>query len=1376
MDSCAEFARLGVQAKWDIVKDHKLCFMCLGKHCHTSKCRAPRCNIDDCTGRHHRSLHATRTPATPADELRERVFHVTQEVGAVALKVLPVKLSGPKGAVDTYALLDDGSTVTLIEEKIADAIGARGPRAGIRITGAAGICASDSGSRCVKLTIQGDAAAYEASAYTVKALKLPAHIMNGKKNTSSSTEVRPQILIGLDNARLIVQRGNAEFRSDGLIVSETPLGRVTFGGGVCQKDATTPLMDQGSEMNKESGQCGEERTVMLNIGRPSRDDALEALVKFNFALEAIGVATTPRVNAAEKRALTIMNETTKQLTTGRWETGLIWSDDESTLPNNKEAAEKRLYSLEKKLSKDPVLEIAYRAKINEYVAKGYAIELSRSEEAQESARKWYLPHFAVRNQNKPDKIRVVFDAANRHRGVCLNDRLLTGPDLLTSLVGGIQRFREGGVAIAADIKEMFLRIQMTPSDQMSQLFLWRNGPSEDMRTFALTSMMFGARCSPSSAQFVRNKVASAGADKFPEAALAVQEKMYMDDYLDAVDTTEEAARLLRDVTTLLSSGGFELTGWASNNLKVLRSVEDKDRAKSAIIIGENATTERVLGVHWDPHVDLFVFRYQGEITSAPDWPTKRQLLSEVMKIFDPMGFIGCVTIRGRILLQAVWRSSIGWDEALREEHAQKLGEFRRLLNENSCAIPRCCVNLKREEVTMHLFSDASEQACCAVAYFVHRAGTSFIMSKSKVAPLKPLSVPRLELQAALLAARLAASIKKESRVKITNTVFWTDSSTVLCWLRNDPLTYSTFVANRLGEIDEIAGTSGWRWVPTKMNPADVGTRDTQPPDMSTSGIWFRGPEFLSWPESEWPQEKKVVAPPDDWLETKPPRYFVGHCNVIRGLPDVSRFSSWMRLLRTTAWVVRFIDRCRKRPFERSPGGDFGLRAEEVKRAEKIWTKLSQQRSFGGEMEALRRGEPLPRDGRLQAVTPVIDEDGVLRMDSRLRTSEYGAEAPMILDAKDEYVKLMIKHQHSATGHPGPERTVGDLRARFYIVRLRTTLRQIVRSCRVCRMLRSAPQPPLMGQLPEARLARTKRPFTHCGLDFFGPMTVKIGRRREKRYGALFTCMTTRAVHIELAHSLSSDSAILALRRMFAKRGPPTVMYTDNGTNFHGADRELKAAVKELKKDELLLNAITTRGIEWKFIPPSSPHMGGAWERLVRSVKRALNATLKERAPREETLLTALAEAEYSINSRPLTHVSVDPKDDEPLTPNHFLIGSAGGLQPLARYDEANEDIRLTKQWRESQQLADMFWRRWLKEYLPSLANRQKWRTPVEPVREGDLVLVTDPRQPRNTWPRGRVIKATPAADGQVRVVQIQTASGTYTRPVVRLAVFPREEQ
>ena len=279
--------------------------------------------------------------------------------------------------------------------------------------------------------------------------------------------------------------------------------------------------------------------------------------------------------------------------------------------------------------------------------------------------------------------------------------------------------------------------------------------------------------------------------------------------------------------------------------------------------------------------------------------------------------------------------------------------------------------------------------------------------------------------------------------------------------------------------------------------------------------------------------------------------------------------------------------------------------------------------------------------------------------------------PVILDGRHPFTRLLVLHQHRAAGHANHERVVNELRQRYWILHLRPTVRAVARHCALCRVRRATPNTPVTGDLPLARLDQTHRPFTNCGVDYFGPVTVTIGRRHEKRWGALFTCLTTRAVHLELVASLSTDSALLALRRMAARRGWPRVMFSDNGTNFRGADAELRSTYKEWIPD--LQNIGLRNGMDWRFIPPGAPHMGGAWERLVRSVKTALSATLHQRAPKEEVLLTLLVEAEHIVNSRPLTHVSVDPNDPSAHLPYIFLLGTSSGLPHTGPCNELTEE-------------------------------------------------------------------------------------------------------
>lgn len=434
----------------------------------------------------------------------------------------------------------------------------------------------------------------------------------------------------------------------------------------------------------------------------------------------------------------------------------------------------------------------------------------------------------------------------------------------------------------------------------------------------------------------------------------------------------------------------------------------------------------------------------------------------------------------------------------------------------------------------------------------------------------------------------------------------------------------------------------------------------------------------------------------------------------------------------------------------------------------------QANSFANEIRALKAGHEINRRSPILKLSPFLDAGEILRVRGRAScVNTVGFEnEPIILDGAHPETKLIIQFYHAKLMHGSREALVNEIRQIFWITKLREKARSIIASCLICRKARAKPAQPTMADLPRARVAYQLRPFSYCGVDYFGPMMVKIGRRREKRWGVVFTCLTTRAVHLELAHSLDTDSAIMAIRRMAARRGQPVVMYSDNGTNFKRAKKEL--GENDITFDEnTMLRYATNSRMSWHFIPPAAPHMGGAWERMVRSVKSALAIVLKEQAPKEETLLTLLAEIENVVNSRPLTHVSPDPRDLQALTPNHFLYGTSSGQLSLHRY--IISEISPRKQWRWVQSFADAFWKRWLREYLPTLLPRKKWLRETENLRVGHLVLVVDEQLPRNAWRTGVIEKVYPGRDGRVRVAKVKTAFGMFKRPVAKLIWFSKED-
>ncbi|XP_076395364.1 uncharacterized protein LOC143265692 [Megachile rotundata] len=994
--------------------------------------------------------------------------------------------------------------------------------------------------------------------------------------------------------------------------------------------------------------------------------SLDDLVKGYFALEYTGIKDSVACKGEQDRALRILEETSSRK--GKiWETGLLWKDDHAPSTNGLSTARKRLELLERRLDRDPEYARLYYQEMQRFLDQGYA---QRVENTLERARTWYLPHFGVRNVNKPNKVRLVFDAAAKTGGISLNDQLMSGPDLLKSLPGILIRFRQYAVAVKADISDMFLRVQIRESDRGAQRFLWRGKDrNREPDIYEMSTLIFGAKSSPCSAIYVKDKNAKDCNEAHPEAVRSIINDSYMDDFLSSRRTVREAAELVRDVIAINARANFAMHGWASNKAEALRnSVDHGQRLEQGDTRLGDRGGERVLGLFWDTQNDELKFNVElknipKEILLGEKKPTKREFLRVIMSVFDPLGILAPFTLKSKIIMQEIWRSGINWDDPLREEDFVRWRKWVSMIDRvKECRMPRCygVTESRESEAQLHVFCDASLTAYAAVAYLrfeneneSESAHVSLIMAKSRVAPLKPLTIPRLELQAALMGTRLATFVEKELDIKISRRVFWSDSTTVISWIRSEPRTRQVFVANRLGEIGENTRTTEWRWVPTGQNPADDATRFENSSEF-ISPRWFEGPEFLRRPESEWPIEKTLTAKEKatiDGLEQRKACVYVA-ATVKAEFSLPIRLMGWRGLLVIARRVHAIVGRWKGKNTVKEP-------LEIVQIGEQYWYRVIQEEYFGAEIVALRDGRNINKGSKIAGLNPYVDEQGILRANGRVTATglEGFDNRPIILEGRHPATKLLIAEYHRKFYHASSDAVVNELRQKYHIIGLRRVLRSLISRCIVCRIRRGRPQNPLMSALPVGRVAFRQRPFTHCGVDYFGPLMVKIGRRREKRWGVLFTCLTTRAIHLEIAHSLSASSAIMALQRLAARRGTPQVVYSDNGTNFRGADKELKDATASMDRAKIEEYALSKR-VKWVFNPPDAPHMGGAWERLIRSVKTALNVILREQAPSEEVLSTLFAEAEHSVNSRPLTHVSLDPRDKEALTPNHFLIGSS----------------------------------------------------------------------------------------------------------------------
>ncbi|XP_049866576.1 uncharacterized protein LOC126367197 [Pectinophora gossypiella] len=1072
------------------------------------------------------------------------------------------------------------------------------------------------------------------------------------------------------------------------------------------------------------------------------DDSIETLLKEQYKLDSIGIKyTDTSLNKQDQRAVVILEATARRLPSGRFEVGMPWRDDVIRVPDSHPQALSRFLSLERRMSKEPEFAKAYTEFMNNMIDKGYAEECSPESyhvfhKKDCDNLRLYLPHFGVYHPQK-QKVRVVHDAAARNEGISLNSLLIPGPDLLQPLLKILFRFREGLVAMTADIKEMFPQVRIREQDRDALRYLWRSDKSQPLKEFRMTSVIFGACCSPFVAQFIKNKNAREHAHQFPKAVDAILFSHYMDDYIDSQDDVNEAAHLAADIVKVHGAACFEMRGWISNKSEALKLVPEDLRAVQQVEVdlGEPASFIRALGIAWYPSTDFIGFR-TGLTETAPVKLTKRKVLSHIMRVYDPLGLLGPIVVQGRILFQQTWRTNVGWDTDLPQTEASKWSDwFRDLSKVTALKIPRWYSGAKGSEPSfreLHVFSDASELAYACVAYWrlLYPDGSikvALIASKARVSPLRPISIPRLELQAALIASRLGVTIKDSHRKKSIH-----------------------------------------------LNVADDATR-LRPINLDATHRWFSGPSFLLKSSEDWPSEPLNVPPVRDELKC-PRNELVGLLTIGAVIPDpitppLDRFSDWVRLLRATArthQAAALFKNCLATAHPRlrrlsTPATLPPLDADLMKAAERHVLRRIQLESFQNEIHLIVNSKPIPSSSRISKLSPSLGEDKLLHLAGRIKAVENvdpNVRSPILLDGRHPAARLLVEHYHRRAGHANHEAVINEIRQRFWLLRLRNTVRTVANRCLQCRIRKAAPLNPPTGDLPPQRLAHHQRPFTFTGLDYFGPVNVTVGRRHEKRYVALYTCLTTRALHLELVHSLSADSAIMSLRRFIARRGQPDTIFSDNGTAFVGANRILREFFNENVRD-----FVATKAIRWKFIPPAAPTFGGAWERMVKTVKVALGATLKERSPKEETLATLLAEAEAIANSRPLTHVSVEPDDPTTITPFHFLLG--GLPAQVSTPETADCNLFGRAEWRKALRLADLYWKRWVREVLPTLQPRQSTRSHAT-VRVGDTVIICDGTLPRGLWPLGRISQLHPGRDGVCRVVDVDTAAGTLRRPLRKI--------
>ncbi|XP_077292805.1 uncharacterized protein LOC143915858 [Arctopsyche grandis] len=1051
---------------------------------------------------------------------------------------------------------------------------------------------------------------------------------------------------------------------------------------------------------------------------------------------------------------------------GRFMVRLPFKADSHLLGDSRTAAEKRFRALKGRFARNEQFRNRYEAFLQEFIDLGHMSECNS-----ESVPNFYLPHHAVSKESSlTTKLRVVFDgSAKSSSGTSLNDVLHVGPRVQDDIFDILLRFRQHSVAVTADIEKMYRQIRVHPDDQPFQRIIW--GLGKGARTYQLNTVTYGTAC----ASFLATRCLRALADEhraeFPEASTVLSRDFYVDDLLSGASSVQELTKLAEQINYILARAGLPLRKWASNTTEPISIIPASDQGTDHChVISKDETS--TLGLNWHTKCDTFAFPINLN-TNAQF--TKRNILAQIARLFDPLGLLGPTIVLAKQLMQELFRGGLNWDEAIPERLASQWEIFiSQLPKLRDIMIPRHVLLPNPVSITLLGFCDASQKAygACIYALSTDRLGhrvCRLFCAKSRVAPLKTLTIPRLELCGAHLLHTLVERVRVAITVPIDEVILWTDSTIVLAWLKGESSRWTTFVSHRVAKIQSMSGKHSWNHISSQDNPADSLSRGFMPSELQTMSLWWNGPKWILQDRNTWPKSQVPIEEPQ--IEAKGTRVAL-----VASTSDwelLSRYSSWHTLTRITAYCLRFIAALRRRGSISGP-----LSRTELIAAETKIIKHVQSRFYKREIALLESALPIPNN-RLKALRPFLDPEGALRVGGRLSHTHWQFERkhPLIVPAKAHITELLVRAAHEQLLHAGTQLVSAHLRERYWLIGGRNTVSREIRRCVRCSRVIPRLQQPIMGDLPALRTAPA-RPFLNCGVDYAGPILIKekASRNRSflKAYICIFVCLATKAVHLEVVQSLTSRAFIDALKRFISRRGLVAEIWSDNATNFIGTDRMLTKLLASTAHKQSLHSFCSEKGMNWRFIPPRAPHFGGLWEAAVKSMKRHLKRVMGSTTVTYESLNTLITQIEAVLNSRPLTPLSSDPSDLIPLTPGHFLVG--GPLIALPQEDLVDQPLARVSTYKHLQQMLQHFWKRWAREYVTLLQQRHKSGSRESPnLQPGDMVIVAEENAPPLEWPMGRILAVHPGHDGVVRVITIRTVKGVIKRAARRVARLPVEQ-
>ncbi len=1143
-----------------------------------------------------------------------------------------------------------------------------------------------------------------------------------------------------------------------------------------------------------------------------KDTPLDVLLSRMWDLEHLGIKAHEecKLKPDEKYAVEFLEANMEYLKEERrFQVKIPWNEKKPPLQNNYRAALVRFHSLWKNLQAHPDRRQKYVEGMQKYIDRNHATPVEHDEALHEEV--FYLPHSGVLKAT-PDssevKLRIVFDCSAKDRtGMSLNEKMVTGPVPQSDILRILSKWRKHRFAFNLDVKDCFLNIKLHPDDQNKFRFLWSEKPDEHPKIYKFTSLIFGSKCSPWISSTCLWKLLDLHQKQYPDTVDSVKRGLWVDDVLLSTDSVEKAEKVIEQLTDMFGAANFGLAKMTASDDKVLRNVE-QERCLFPKDLKDKGSV-KALGIDWQlDQDDIYIGRDLEKPFTHKKPDTKRTLCRMAASVFDPLQMLAPWTLGAKLLIRKVWEEhgkqaeaegkektlKKFWDQPLPPQLQAEANEWKGQYSwAEQVRLPRwLCDEGKVKKQELYGFSDASPQAMGCVIYLVttyrdKKPTVRFVCAKSKINT--KLTLPKAELTAARLLSNLMYCVKEYLDLPECKCRYFSDSMISLYWLKQTPNKWQIFVSNAVAEIQKYSNPDDWYYVRTDENPADYATRPQPLEDLvNKHHLWWTGPGFLRkgktpdqpqfyTPENEEDavSELRKTAPVDDSTIV----LFAGakvKWDVMATL--LSTHSDLLKVLR----ILRRIFLCFAKKARREE-----LRKQTV--AQQLTFAMSavvrhiQKECFHLEIEALKKKSPLPKKSRLIDLDPYLDPEGLLRVGGRLQkatTLTYDRKHPVILPNQHPCVEMILRYVHESNAHAGSGWVKDFIREKYWIMGGLQTVKKYVSRCVICRKFQGKHFQPKMAPLPKWRVDGEAKCFEHVAMDACGPLTViersgKLG----KRDILVFSCLSSRAVNLEVLPDRTIEGFCHAMRRQAAEHGLPKTVRLDNYPSHRGTSKEFDVLFSSHARD--LRCAGPLYGVTWSWSRLHQPSTNGVVERAVKDAKLAILKTLGKATIDIDDLFTLVKEVKRVINSRPLVASTDSGPEEAPqfLSPHHLLYGYPLSiipfLEPNSSEGPQGDDASIRKRWLKRQKLLRQFTHLFVNQYLSSLAKMDKWKRNQKNPQIGDLCIIFEPNKKRKDWPLGRIEKLHPSPDGQVRTVTVRTSRGMSERSV-RSLIQLRSEQ